>query len=482
MPFSASAARLQGDNYQHLFTWYQALLLLDPNAEVTAIEIEAENAGNVDDLIVRRQAAPNEYYQVKYSVDASRPLDNAWWLTPSTAKGTSPLQKFWQSYQLLKAAGRSPHLVLFTNRVLDVTDPLLKLRDGQYGRLMPRAAKGTPGSKAGKRRQEWSAHIGASEADLLEMLSNLDLRTDQGAHTLLATSTADRMAAHQLRHDEDAVARGAETARAWVTNGVRRVDRSALVAEIERKRLRGDMRRATLVVEGIDRTPLAESATASVNWVELFKGDEPKLRRQLRDPSLWNTRIREDIRGAEARIRQMGFDRVLVRGFMRLPTSFAVGAQFADSRGYHLSCIQRSDIWTSDIAPTECEILVERQAMDLGPDLALALSVTNDLSRDVISHIRSTGLPIGRFVHVATAPEPNPESLPSGAKAKGWALKVRDIVRDAVREAPVPKLHLFLSGPAGAALLLGHFWNRVPYTQLYEDLNPDYAPTLAIPS
>ena len=47
----------------------------------------------------------------------------------------------------------------------------------------------------------------------------------------------------------------------------------------------------------------------------------------------------------------------------------------------------------------------------------------------------------------------------------------------------VEKLHLFLNAPNGIAVLLGHLWNRVPTTQLYDDANgPDgYFPTFLLP-
>src|SRR5271167_2583619 len=47
---SASGARIQGDDYQHLYAWWQALRLLTPRTDVTLIEVEAFSAGNVDDV------------------------------------------------------------------------------------------------------------------------------------------------------------------------------------------------------------------------------------------------------------------------------------------------------------------------------------------------------------------------------------------------------------------------------------------------
>lgn len=44
---SPSGARIQGDDYQHLYAWWQALRLLTPRTDVTQIEVEALSAGKL---------------------------------------------------------------------------------------------------------------------------------------------------------------------------------------------------------------------------------------------------------------------------------------------------------------------------------------------------------------------------------------------------------------------------------------------------
>ena len=58
---------------------------------------------------------------------------------------------------------------------------------------------------------------------------------------------------------------------------------------------------------------------------------------------------------------------------------------------------------------------------------------------------------------------------------------VRDSIRAAVRDSGARRVHLFMSAPAGAALLLGHIWNRVGTTIVYEDLSPGYVSTFEFP-
>jgi len=480
MTLSASGARIQGDDYQHLFAWYHALRLLNPNEGVTAIEIEADGAGNVDDVVVRRAKGADEYYQVKYSVDGQNPITNAWWLERPNGKGTSILQKFWASWKEIKDKGEPPRMGLFTNRAVDVGDPILKLRDGRNGRLMPRLGAETASLETRKRRTEWAKHLGVSEAEMLSMFEHLDLLTEQGPWSMLLTSTADRMAALGLKSDKFAVEQGWVAAHTWVTQGLRKVEAKDLRAEIEQRHLQGGPRRATLAVQAIDWLRWAGAATARVDWVNLFEGDHPRERRQLRDPAMWNDRLWPELQTAERQIQGLGFNRVAVRGHMRLPVWFAVGVAFADTRGVQVECLQGGQVWASDVPAAAYELKVTTEELGQGGELAMGLSVTNDLAEEVLTYIKEVGLAVGRFVHVAS-PQLGKDAIPGAVEAMGWATAVRSIVREQARKTKARKLHLFMSGPAGGALLLGSLWNRVPTTQVYEDLNPGYTPTFFIP-
>jgi hypothetical protein len=60
------------------------------------------------------------------------------------------------------------------------------------------------------------------------------------------------------------------------------------------------------------------------------------------------------------------------------------------------------------------------------------------------------------------------------------AQSVRDQVRNAVRSHPGTAIHLFLACPAALALDLGHRWNRIADTTVYEDLNGSYQAAFTI--
>jgi hypothetical protein len=479
---SASGARIQGDDYQHLYAWWQALRLLTPGTDVTQIEVEALSAGNVDDVVVRRTNGPDEYTQVKYSVDASRPVTSLWFRTRGTGAGSkSPLERFMASWRHLKAKGTLPDLLLFTNRVLDPTDPVLKLRSGTTGTLGQRLATEGPRSAAGKALEQWVKHSGVTKPELLELLCRLGIKTDQGSWSELVTVAADRMGYAGLRTGDTDVETGVAVIRAMVKSGKRTLNGGELRAEIERRGLGGEISYSTLVVEAIDRAPWSDAGQVRLDWVDLFAGDEPRARRQLRDPENWNRRLRPDLVAAAKALKVTGNDCVMIRGYMRLAPWFMCGVELPDTRQHQVACMQKGQLWSSEIAPAAFKLAETVVDLSQGPDLAVGLSVTNAITDDVVSYCKQVNLPATRYVDLSPQGGVGPLSLPDAAAAVGWAHATREGIRAAVRDSGAPRVHLFMSAPAGAALLLGHIWNRVGTTVVYEDLSPGYASTFVIP-
>jgi SMODS-associated and fused to various effectors sensor domain len=74
--------------------------------------------------------------------------------------------------------------------------------------------------------------------------------------------------------------------------------------------------------------------------------------------------------------------------------------------------------------------------------------------------------------------------ITSSAHATATAVGIRDLVRQLAREHDAQRLHLFLAVPHGLALLLGHLWDRMPPTLVYEDLGAGnaYQPAFLLPN
>lgn len=477
---SPSGARIAGDDYQHLFTWLQALKLRRKVEGVTHVELEVGGNHNVDDVVVHRETGPPLYYQVKFVTAQREPLSHEWFTDPDGA-AKSPLQRFYDSFIKLSDGDRRPEMALETNRWPLDNDPILVHVDGQTHKLVPRLPLAAAGSPSGKARRAWADHLGISEDELYEMLEHLGIRAGRSSFEELRDHCCWLMGTVGLLDDVNAVDIGMAEMRRLIRQGIRRLDAPALAEIVAKKRLERGASRATLLVQQLDKDPLPELATAVVDWVDLFEGDEPAARRQLRDPRGWNTMLRPELREAVADVKQQGHREVLVAGKMRLSTALVVGVELSDVAGFAVAIRQRDEEWSSGGDRADVELERREVEVSQGQEVAVGISIAADLTADVVGYLQAEGLPISRFVNLLPAGGASRSAISTPEEARGYAEALLDALR-VEASAGAPRLRLFQACPIGLSLLLGHVWNRLPETQLYEDLGAEagYAPTFQL--
>jgi hypothetical protein len=479
---SASGARLTGDDLQHLVAWYWALCSLRPEQAITSVAVEALQAGNVDDVVVTRWVGPSDYTQVKAAVAAREAISSAWLLAPTRRGGPSILQKFWQSWNDLRADGQSVRLTLVTNRPLDVTDPVLQGRD-RNDCLAATLRRAWARSPAGQARRAWAEHLGTSEEELCRFLDDLRVRTDASQATWRQhlSDVADGLG---LRTDEPAIRIGVGEVREWVKQTRLARTPDDIADAVQRLGLRVADPKAVLVIQALEQEPVTGDATIVLNWVDHFTGEEPRTRRGLRQPADWNSVLRLQLQAGAQAIRAAGYRHVLVRSQMRLPCWFVAGAQLSEVAGFEVASMQLGTLWAS--ADTghvldEPPIIIHDTATGAGADLAIGIAM--DLTPDIQAYL--TTIPhVGRYVALSLAPGPGRRMITSSAHATAAAVGIRDLVRQLARDHASHRLHLFLAVPHGLALLLGHLLDRMPPTLLYEDLGAGnaYQPAFLIPN
>jgi hypothetical protein len=467
---SPSGARLAGDDYQHLVAWCWALRALLPGSDVAALEVEAHDTGNVDDVVLWQNSPPHQYLQAKYAVDARSPVNTGWLTRRSPSGGPSLLQRFHGSWQRLRVDGTEPDLWLVTNRDLDPADPALTGRDNRTQTIAAALAGARPTSAAGQRRAEWAAHLQTSEQELLDLLRVIRFDTGRG-YVSEHRHAAELMAALGLRSDDQAVNLGIGLVRGWVIQGRTRFDRTDLQAQIDTLELQTADPRCVLLIQAIDRDPHPEDATVRLDWVDRFAGDTAAERRRPHDPAAWESQLRPELRRAVTQLRTVGCQRTLVRGPMRLATWFTVGFECAQVTGMTVACHRGGWLWTSDEpALTDVQLKVQETLIGRGDELAVVVAVAYDPSVAVGHYLAAAGLPVGRLATLSPDTRPSDQAVTGPGHAVALAQAIRNQIRQLADASRTPRLHLVLACPAGLALLLGHRWNRVPTTQLYEDL------------
>ncbi len=465
---SPTGVRTAGDRFQWLVAWSACMAALLDSANgvenpIVSVGVEVDGAGNLDDVVLYRMRPPNTYTQVKYTVDSSTPANLAYLSAPSSSGGRSILAKVADTWRQLTSSGEPVQLAIVSNRQTDPSDALLAARDSRTRRLLPRAA-GTSG-RVKHARAAWATAAGLSEEELLRLLAvlDLDLGRDVGH---LSDEARYAMAAVGLRGDESGLNAGIDWVARQVVAGRRRLDLADIQEEITTAALRIEDTRTIVSIATLLPDPLADHAAHAIDWVDRFDGDSPYVKRHPKPPATW-AELQRDIEAIPSHLR--GATKVTVTGSIRLAPAFAVGAALRMVTGFDVATVQRGVLWPSD-APSPPPIVpsVIEHAVGLGDDLAVAVEIATPMADDVLAWIRSQSPPVARLLVLRPADGPSNSAVDGPAAACAWAEGIRDTVRQAV--AGHPRVHLFLATPMGLALLIGHRWNRVAPTVVYEDL------------
>ncbi|WP_405430563.1 SAVED domain-containing protein [Streptomyces anulatus] len=105
-------------------------------------------------------------------------------------------------------------------------------------------------------------------------------------------------------------------------------------------------------------------------------------------------------------------------------------------------------------------------------DLAVGINVTvkeQHFTQDVLEYLEGQNIPASRLLVLTPPAGPKDRSVLDSPAANALAVGVRDALRRPSHATS--RIHLFLACPMGLALLLGHRWNRLRPTVVYEDVS-----------
>jgi hypothetical protein len=469
-PPSATGVRIAGDRFQWLVAWeacVTALLDLPTAADnpIVGIGVEVDGVGNVDDVAILRSRPPHTYKQVKYAVDSTTPVNTAYLTDQSSTGGPSILAKIATAWRALHVTGEPVELAIVTNRQADPGDLLVAGRDSRTRLLVPKAGAGGPLSARGRARVRWATAAGLNEPELLHLLDVLqfDLGHDPD-HLEQLVSLEMRVAG--LRGDTAAVSSGIDFVVEQVIAGRREITLNTIKEAIEARGLRVDSARSIVSIATLLPDPLANHALYAIDWVDRFEGEDANLKRRPKPPATW-VELQADIQAIPSQLGSV--KRIVVTGSMRLAPAFAVGAALRMVTGVDVAAVQRGELWRSE-APyaTPATPAVTERAIDQGDDLAIAIEVSAPIADDVTAWIRDRALPVKRLVVLGSASGPRDNAVAGADEACALAVGIRNAVRQQVKGHS--RIHLFIAAPMALALLLGHRWNRVAPTVVYEDL------------
>jgi SMODS-associated and fused to various effectors sensor domain len=486
-PLPARAATLLGDDYQHIIGLYQALKVVD-DPELDTVHIEDAAGGAFDDVVVRPTGAaasagrPMRCIQVKAGVYNNVVIDNKWLTAKKTAKGKSPLQHFHATWCALVAAGEPFEMEMYTNKNYDHDDLLLRLLNSESRKIPREKLDGlAPAGRAAGQLAEWAEHLKISAEEAKSFLTAVTFRHGEEEGSW-AERCSHLMRLAGLRGDAEAVDAAHKVVRNWVRTGVGPRNANQILDDLAAHGLLARGGELLLTISGIDTVNTPYRPNASVDFVDLYADTDPFSRRQLDDPSDWVANVARQLETAKSDLLRFDVRRVRLVAAMRLPMYFAVGRVFSRVGNWVLVTEQRGQDWATDVDPQAAE--VDAQFHDLPgeiADLAVTISLSLDPAPDVIEHVGAAGLPISRLLRLSTPDGPAQDSVSGPPWAASWVRSAREQIRTAAREMHAQHVHLFISAPAGLAMFLGHDWNLMPTTTVYEHLGFDgYTPTITL--
>jgi SMODS-associated and fused to various effectors sensor domain len=469
-----SAARLAGDDYQHLYSWFELLQLLSPESAYSHGYVEHPHAGAADDVTLHpkddQRAA--KYVQVKFHVDHSASYSGSKLVEVQAAEARSVLHKLFDSWRMLKErepGGVEIWLVSNWASTQDLGEFLL-----ESFCLSKHFFTGGPKSNAGKLRKLWVERLGTTEEELSEFCRDLRLRLGFAGMSELTERVDERMKLHGLRMGKMPRDLAISIVRGWIQAGgeSKRISRAELEKAIAEKGLRADateIPKANLTIHGWDRRYFDVPPTIELDWTRFFDIES----RSIPTQQVWADELIPELKRAKAQLADVpGANFIEFRGKLPLSALLVVGRALPEAGGFRLRVEQptggETHLWRSDVPASRFDLTVsETPIEEEGKDLLVSISLTGDAANDV-RRLLSEDSRFKLWVDVKPAAGASSTSVKSASETTAIAMQVKELMRQTRIRSGAERIGLILYSPASVALFLGQRLNALGEVIAYE--------------
>ncbi|MGO8999627.1 MAG: SAVED domain-containing protein [Polyangiaceae bacterium] len=488
MSLHAIAARLEGDNYQHRFFWYQASLLLVRGSQVERVILECDAASGMDDVAVF-YAPPGivagasplveaDYYQLKYHVDQRDAYATDRLVATGPGSKRSLLARIADAYKAVKAKHKGYRLTLLSNWDWAKDDPLRAQIHDNDGALRDALLAATGRTELAKIRAQWFTHVGMSEAEFDDFTRRLRFVPNYLSRAGLAVALSDRLATAGLIPLDRTVSSSPydDLAQKLVMNGTNDFTPDTFKELCVRERLLADApppRKPRLGVRSFLRC--AESMEAETDAfvcvAKDFDGRAP------RTADSWTAAVRPTVTGFLAgnmeRLRREPHELLLD---CHQTLAFLAGYELDPKGGVTAFPVQKGPegavVWKPGAGAPPADAGWTTQNDDGDPaaeDVVLALSVTRDVAGDVAAFREASPLPARAILHARPAGGIGQRSVQGADHAVALADALQNAIFDLRKSLPAKgRLHVFAAAPNALLFFFGQRARRLGAITLYE--------------
>lgn len=482
-----SSSRLKGDDYQHLYSWYELLQLLDPQTPYSHGFVEHPAAGAADDVTLHSgKGAVAKYTQVKFHVDQQSQYSSSSVVEIPPGSKRSILHKLFDSWKTLRASSNARIEIWLVSNWASADDIGRFLLDtcALKEEFFLAGAK----SDAAKIRATWQLSLAANEEELHEFCRSLRLRLGYGGFQELEEKVDDRMARYGLRIGKDPRAIALDIVRGWIKDGGenKRIDRTVLEGVIQQRNLRTvptEQPKVSLWIHGWAKRHYDLSPTIELDWTSFFHLET----RSVAPQDVWDRQLFPQLREARTKLAAMsGGTYIDFRGKLPLTASLAVGFVFSESFGVRFRVEQPSGgetfLWRSDAGAEPFELNGQQAPLDPQANEGIvALSITGDATPDIHRLVRSTPGTFKASLNLSPKPGSSATSIHSAGEAVSIANQAKEQMRRFRTESGLSAIHLVLYCPSTVALFLGQRMNALGRVMTWErSADGSYQPSVTL--
>lgn len=483
-----SASRLEGDRYQHLYSWYELLRLLEEDSPFVSAFVEHPEAGAADDVTLHARPGantPSRYVQVKWHVDHRGVYSMESLAALPAGSGRSLLQKLFESWRKLQCVA-PVELWLVSNWGVDAE--LGRCIQGADHRLAGPFFDPPPRSALKRKLALWQRQLGVTPETLHAFCRDLRLRVGFGSISDMEEQVDERMGRLGLRRGLGPRAIALDGVRRWIEEGgaAKHLTRQSLQDFIRAQGLlapREAAPRVGLWIHGWARRAWEQPPTEELDWTRYFD----RATRTVPDADTWRRRLLPELLAARQRLADRPEGAFIdFRGKLPLSTVLAVGAHFPEAGGYRFRVEQptRGELlfWRSDEGPSARELRATGSEGATGGRALLAVfQLTGNARADVVRFQAEHPGAFRAVLYLEPEQGPSDGAVGSVGDAVAFAVQAREVLRRARAEWGVEAIHLLLYAPASCCLFLGQRLNAVGTVVAYERTAAGgYAPAVTL--